>query len=61
MQVHNKDTTSMSVQGIERVVRPVRGGDHVKKLRSREMYWMFVLRTYQPNGLNRRSDLDLYY
>lgn len=61
IQVHNKDTTSMSVQGIERVVRPARGGDHVKKLRSREMYWMFILRTYQPNGLNRRYDLDLYY
>lgn len=53
IQKHNCDTSSISVQGLERVMKPVRGGDYVKKLQSRESYWIFVLRAYQPNGMNR--------
>lgn len=58
---HDHSTTSLTVQGIERVVLPPRGGDLVRKLRSRETYWMFVLQTYEPMGLNRRLDLDLHF
>lgn len=58
---HARSTSSLLVQGIERVDRPARGGDYVRKLRSRETYWMFVLQTCAPTGLNKRSDIDLYY
>lgn len=59
--IHGCSTSSLSVQGIEKVSHPPRGGDYVRKLRSRETYWIFTLQTCTPKGLNRKSDLDLYY
>lgn len=61
IQIHNRSVDTLRIQGIERVNAPNRGGDHVDKLRSRETFWMFVLQTCQPNGLNKRLDLDLHY
>lgn len=61
VQCHARSTASLVVQGIERVERPLRGGNHVRKLRCRETLWMFLLQTCVPTGLNKRSDIDLYY
>lgn len=61
IEVHGRNVSTLSVQGIERVTRPDRGGDYVKKLRTCETFWMFLLNTYKPNGLNRKADLDLFY
>lgn len=60
-QVHDRSTATFRIQGIERVNIPDRGGDHVRKLHSRETFWIFMLQTCQPKGMNKRLDLDLHY
>lgn len=59
--IHNRDPSVFTVQAIERLNKSVRGGDNIHRLRNREAYWMFVLKTCTPYGLNRRSDLILHY
>ena len=38
--------------GVEYVSRPPRGGDHGKRLRQRETFWIYYLNQMSPNGLN---------
>lgn len=61
VQVHNRSTTTLRIQGIERVNISDWGGDHVRKLHSHETFWIFMLQTCQPKGMNKRLDLDLHY
>ena len=43
--------------GIERVSKPLRGGDWEKRLLQRETYYIFSLNTMSPNGLNEEFDI----
>lgn len=54
VQTHDRSTATLRIQGIERVSIPMRRGDH-------ETFWIFMLQTCQPKGLNKRLDLDLHY
>lgn len=60
-EIHDGDPSCLTVQAIERLNRSARGGDDIHRLRNREAYWMFVLKTCNPHGLNRRTDLILHY
>lgn len=60
-ELHQGDTLYMEVIGIEKVTRPLRGGDWQKKIFMREAYWILKLRTRFPLGLNLRSDLAYIY
>ena len=59
--VHKGNTSGFSAQGIEVVTAPIRGGNRRQKLLSRETYWMFMLETCIPKGLNKKHDLTLQY
>lgn len=61
IETHNRDPSCFEVQAIERLHRSNRGGDDVHRLRNREAFWMFVLKTCAPDGLNCRADLVLHY
>lgn len=59
--VHHKDVSNLFIQGIERIVTPVRGGDMFQLLCKREVYWIFSLNTRIPAGLNFEWDVSHYY
>ncbi len=44
--------SSLTFCGIKKVTIPTRGGDVLKKLSQREMFWIHTLNTMTPNGLN---------
>ena len=46
--------------GIERVPLPRRGGDIHNLLDRREAYWIYQLRTLQPDGLNEDFELSAF-
>ncbi|XP_056390398.1 uncharacterized protein LOC130284250 [Hyla sarda] len=54
---HAGDPKHLRVAGMEKVRLGPRGGDLTRKLYNRETYWMFLLETRQPKGLNKRLDL----
>lgn len=58
---HAGDVSSFRFQGIERVFRPIRGGDHYRKLLSREAKWIFDLDTREPRGMNVQQDIRYHY
>lgn len=58
--VHGGNFETMTVQGIERVSLPIRGGDLRRLLLNQEAYWIFALKTRVPSGLNKRHDLILH-
>lgn len=58
---HAGDVGTFRFQGIERVYKPIRGGDHLKKRLSREAKWIFVLDTWEHNGMNIRQDIRYHY
>ena len=59
--VHDKNISSLSIQGIERIVCPVRGGDRFKLLCKREVYCIFHLNSRQPWGLNFDWDVSHFH
>lgn len=59
--VHHKDVSSLSIQGIEKIMTPVRGGDKFQLLCKREVYWIFSLNTRIPSGLNFEWDVSHYF
>lgn len=48
---HSKDTFSLHIQGIEKIICPVRGGDKFRLLCRREVFWIFFLNTRIPRGV----------
>lgn len=58
---HQGISAFLHIQGIERVTSASRGGDLKRKLQNRESYWILVLGTRAPTGLNSRQDLILCY
>ena len=46
--------------GIERVTLPQRGGDIHNLLNRREAFWIYSLRTLQPDGLNEDYELSAF-
>lgn len=59
--VHAKDVSSLFIQGIEKIATPKRGGDRFRLLCKREVYWIFILNTRIPLGLNFEWDVSHYY
>lgn len=60
-QNYVKCTTTLMFSGIEKVTKPLRGGDLHRKLFNRESFWIYNLHTRSPNGLNVRQDLMYIY
>lgn len=58
---HQKDVTSLHIQGIEKIVTPTRGGDRFQLLCKRKVYWIFSLNTRIPLGLNFEWDVSYFY
>lgn len=56
-----RSTLSLSLQGMECINWLEKGGNNIRKLHSRKTYCIFLLQSCKPTGLNRRTDLDLYY
>lgn len=54
-EANHSSASSVKFCGIEKVTMPPRGGDVLKKLAQREMYWLYTLNTMTPNGLNDDS------
>ncbi|XP_068098888.1 uncharacterized protein [Hyperolius riggenbachi] len=61
LREHQGDMTHFSFQGVDRVVRPPRGGDVHRCLLKREALWIWRLGTRMPLGLNSRLDINLTY
>lgn len=59
--IHFKDVTSLSIQGVERIVTPKRGGDKFRTLCKLEVFWIFSAHTRIPSGLNFEWDVSHYY
>lgn len=55
IQQHGGSTGSIIFTGIQRISRPLRGGDLHKKRLNRESFWIYHLNTGSPNGLNIRQ------
>lgn len=60
-QVHNGNVAFFTFMGIEKVFKPIRGGNHRKKMLSHETYWIFTFETKSPHGLNIRQNVILQY
>ncbi len=45
------------LHGIEKVIKPSRGGDCEKKLLQSECFWIYTLNTLSPSGLNEDFDI----
>lgn len=58
---HEGNASHLNFCGIERVSKPLRGGDTRHKLFNRESYWIYCLNTRTPNGMNIRQDLMYFY
>lgn len=58
---HNKDVSSLVIQGMEKIVGPLRGGDKLKILCRQEVHWIFNLNTRKPAGLNFKWDVSHFY
>ncbi len=43
--------------GIEKVIKPSRGGDYENKLLQRECFWIYKLNTLSLSGLNENFDI----
>ncbi|CAJ0943545.1 unnamed protein product [Ranitomeya imitator] len=57
----NHNVSQLRVQVIEQVERPRRGGDHIRRLKEREAYWIYTLQTLAPKGLNRELDFTFKF
>lgn len=58
---HNREVTAFKFMGVEKVSVGYRGGNMKKKLLIREAFWMFMLNSRHPDGLNVRQDLRYQY
>ncbi|MEE6511081.1 hypothetical protein FKM82_017387 [Ascaphus truei] len=51
------DISNFSFSALEHVKIHPRGGDRLNKLNTREMYWIHVMNTLHPTGINIEWDL----
>lgn len=58
---HAGDVSSLKIFGVERVNYPIRGGDKRRALLNREGFWILMMNSSHPNGMNHRLDLILNY
>lgn len=60
--VHQKDVSSLFIQGVEKIATPVGGGGgKFHLLCKREVFWIFSLNTRIPLGMNFEWDVSYYY
>lgn len=60
-ECHNKDVTNLCIQGVEKIVMPNRGGEEFRILCKKEVFWIFILNTRKPFGLNFEWDVTYFY
>ncbi len=65
-QVKHGSVASLKFWRIGKIPPLVRGGDIINKLLQREAYWIFILNTTEPYGLNVFCDCactrcDMFY
>lgn len=58
---HAGYTSAMKVQVIEKIRTPERGGDIFRTLCHKAVFWIFLLQTRIPSGLNFEWDVSHYY
>lgn len=58
---HDGDISTMQAYAIEKVFKPIRGGDWWWKLLNREAFWILRLGSRSPQGMNLRNDLMYIY
>lgn len=58
---HAGDVSTLEIFGIERVNIPIRGGDKRRALLNREGFWILMMNSSHPRGMNHRLDLILNY
>ncbi len=51
-EANHSAPSSLQFCRIEKVTIPTGGGDVLKKLAQREMFWIYTLSNMTPNGLN---------
>lgn len=61
LETHQGDVSLLRVMGIEKVIKPVRGGDWANKRFIREAHWILKQGTYYPNDPNYKTDLMYLY
>ncbi|KAL7370285.1 hypothetical protein ABVT39_024899 [Epinephelus coioides] len=59
-EANHGSPSSLRFCGIEKITIPTRGGDVLKKLAQREMFWIYILNTMAPNGLNDDFSLKCF-
>ncbi|XP_053571161.1 oxidative stress-induced growth inhibitor 2 isoform X2 [Bombina bombina] len=57
---HPHKLTHFTFKAIEHIISNPLGGDRNKTLSKREVYWIFMLQTRVPQGMNKRYDVNLY-
>lgn len=60
VQANHCSPASLRFWGIEKVTIPSRGGDVIRKLLCREAYWIYLLDTLEPSGLNEELSLSCF-
>lgn len=59
--IYFKDVSSLSIQGMESIKNPARGGDRFRVVCKRKVYCIFSLHTRIPSGLNFKWNVSHYY
>ena len=59
-EANHGSPSSLRFYGLERVTLSTRGGDILKKLSQREMFWIYTLNTMAPQGLNDDFSLKCF-
>lgn len=60
-EFHQKDTSSLVIQGIDKIVRPPRDGDKFYILCKQEVRGIIILNTRRPLGLNFEWHVSHFY
>lgn len=58
-EANHGSPSSANYVGFKKVMMSTRGGDILKKLVQREMFWIYTIYTMTPNGFN--DDIYLFF
>lgn len=57
---HNQYPIGLTFWGVDHVKVSWRGSNRVRELSKRETYWIFLLDTLSPKGLNVELDINCF-
>lgn len=61
VDIHQSNVQSFKIYGIEKMYYFPRGGDIRSKLKDREAFWILMLNSTVPHGLNMRHEVMFHY